>query len=170
MSSQQPCNFAAGLDISRQPLVVAVPRRNVATLGLTARTYPFGPARVSLPGVKLLADILIGIVAAIHVYIVVLEMLLWQKPLGRKVFRTTPEQAAQTATLAANQGLYNGFLAAGLLWALLGSAALHRPVATFFLLCVAVAGAFGAVTVSTRILLVQTAPALAALVCLWLGS
>ncbi|HVY30852.1 MAG TPA: DUF1304 domain-containing protein [Polyangiaceae bacterium] len=119
---------------------------------------------------KLLADILIGIVAAIHVYIVVLEMLLWQKPLGRKVFRTTPEQAAQTATLAANQGLYNGFLAAGLLWALLGSAALHRPVATFFLLCVAVAGAFGAVTVSTRILLVQTAPALAALVCLWLGS
>lgn len=117
---------------------------------------------------KLLASLLIGVVAAIHVYIVVLEMLLWQKPLGRKVFRTTPEQAAQTATLAANQGLYNGFLAAGLIWALVGSAELYRPVATFFLLCVAVAGAFGAATVSRRILAVQTGPALAALACLWL--
>jgi hypothetical protein len=69
------------------------------------------------------ASILIGVVAAIHLYIVVLEMAFWQKPLGRKVFRTTPEQAAQTATLAANQGLYNGFLAAGLIWALLAGAA-----------------------------------------------
>lgn len=115
-----------------------------------------------------MADVLIGAVAAIHLYIVVLEMLLWQKPLGRKVFRTTPEQAAQTATLAANQGLYNGFLAAGLIWALLASSDRHRPVATFFLICVATAGVFGAVTVSRRILVVQTLPALAALVTLWL--
>lgn len=118
---------------------------------------------------KLLADVLIGAVAAIHLYIVVLEMLFWQKPLGRKVFRTTPEQAAQTATLAANQGLYNGFLAAGLIWALVGGPELHRPVASFFLTCVATAGVFGAATVSRRILIVQTAPAVAALACLWLG-
>jgi putative membrane protein len=117
---------------------------------------------------KLVALALIGLVAAIHVYIVVLEMLLWQKPLGRKVFKTTVEQAQQTATLAANQGLYNGFLAAGLIWALL-SAELQRPVATFFLVCVAVAGAFGAATVSPRILAVQTLPALLALAALWLA-
>lgn len=118
---------------------------------------------------QLLASVLIGLVAAIHVYIVVLEMALWQKPLGRKVFRTTVEQAAQTATLAANQGLYNGFLAAGLLWALVGGEVLRRPVATFFLACVAVAGVFGAATVSRRILFVQTVPALLALAALWLS-
>ncbi len=117
---------------------------------------------------KLAAQLLIGLVAAIHVYIVVLEMVLWKKPLGRKVFRTTVEQAEQTATLAANQGLYNGFLAAGLVWALVSSE-LQRPVGTFFLACVAVAGAFGAATVSSRILVVQTVPALAALAALWLA-
>jgi putative membrane protein len=119
---------------------------------------------------KLAASVLIAVVAAIHVYIVVLEMLLWQKPIGRRVFRTTPEQAAQTATLAANQGLYNGFLAAGLLWSLLAAEGLRRPVAAFFLVCVAVAGLFGAVTVSRRILFVQTLPAVAALLCLWFGG
>jgi putative membrane protein len=118
---------------------------------------------------RLVASLLIGLVAAIHVYIVVLEMLLWQKPLGRKVFRTTVEQAQQTATLAANQGLYNGFLAAGLVWSLIGGAEVERPVATFFLSCVAIAGLYGAATVSRRILLVQTVPALAALAALWLG-
>ena len=116
---------------------------------------------------KLLAAALIGLVAAIHVYIVVLEMLLWQKPLGRKVFRTTVEQAAQTATLAANQGLYNGFLAAGLVWALVSGDDLRRPIATFFLVCVAVAGLFGAATVSRRILFVQTLPAAMALLFVW---
>ena len=119
---------------------------------------------------SLLANVLIALVAAIHAYIVVLEMWLWNKPLGRRVFRTTPEQAAQTATLAANQGLYNGFLAAGLVWALLAGEPLHRPLGTFFLVCVAVAGIFGAATVSSRILVVQTLPALAALVCLWLSA
>jgi putative membrane protein len=119
---------------------------------------------------RLLSSALISLVALIHVYIVVLEMLLWQKPLGRKVFRTTVEQAAQTATLAANQGLYNGFLAAGLVWALLSDDAFRRPVATFFLCCVAVAGAFGAATVSRRILVVQTVPAVLALAAIWLGS
>jgi len=119
---------------------------------------------------KLLSSTLVGAVAAIHVYIVVLEMLLWQKPIGRRVFRTTPEQAAQTATLAANQGLYNGFLAAGLVWALVGADDLRRPVATFFLVCVALAGLFGAATVSRRILLVQTLPAVLALLTVWLGG
>jgi putative membrane protein len=119
---------------------------------------------------RLVANALIAVVAAIHVYIVVLEMLLWQKPLGRRVFRTTPEQAAQTATLAANQGLYNGFLAAGLVWALLATDDLRRPVATFFLVCVAVAGLFGAATVGRRILFVQTVPAALALGCLWAGA
>lgn len=118
----------------------------------------------------LVATALIALVAAIHVYIVVLEMMLWQKPIGRRVFRTTPEQAAQTATLAANQGLYNGFLAAGLVWALLAGDELRRPVGTFFLACVAVAGLFGAATVSRRILFVQTLPAVAALLALWLGA
>jgi putative membrane protein len=118
---------------------------------------------------KLVAMALIGVVAAIHLYIVVLEMLLWQKPLGRKVFGTTVEQAAGTATLAANQGLYNGFLAAGLIWALVSSDLL-RPVGTFFLVCVAAAGAFGAATVSPRILLVQTVPAVLALGALWLAQ
>lgn len=118
---------------------------------------------------QLIATLLTALVAAIHVYIVALEMLLWQKPLGRKVFRTTPEQAAQTATLAANQGLYNGFLAAGLVWSLLAEEALRRPVGTFFLVCVAVAGGFGAATVSRRILVVQTVPAVAALAALWLA-
>jgi putative membrane protein len=118
----------------------------------------------------LVATALIALVAAIHAYIVVLEMLLWQKPMGRRIFRTTPEQAAQTATLAANQGLYNGFLAAGLLWALVAGDSLRRPVGTFFLVCVAVAGLFGAATVSRRILFVQTLPAVVALVTLWVAG
>lgn len=116
----------------------------------------------------LLACLLIALVAAIHAYIVVLEMVLWEKPLGRKAFRTTPEHAKQTATMAANQGLYNGFLVAGLIWSLL-DAELRRPLGTFFLLCVAVAGLYGALTVSRRILLIQTLPAALALGALWLS-
>lgn len=118
---------------------------------------------------QLVAALLIGLVAAIHVYIVILEMVLWEKPLGRKVFRTTPEHAAMTAVMAANQGLYNGFLAAGLIWSLLASPLLQRPVATFFLACVAVAGLYGTATVSRRILFVQTVPALLALAAVWLA-
>ena len=118
----------------------------------------------------LLANVLIALVAVIHAYIVVLEMWLWNKPLGRRVFRMTAEQAAQTATLAANQGLYNGFLAAGLVWTLLADEPLRRLLGTFFLVCVAVAGIFGAATVSRRILVVQTLPAAAALASLWLST
>nr|WP_295081882.1 DUF1304 domain-containing protein [uncultured Roseateles sp.] len=107
----------------------------------------------------MIANLLLGLVALIHVYIVVLEMFLWEKPLGRKVFRTTPEFAAASKVLAANQGLYNGFLVAGLLWGLsLGSAA-GQPVQLFFLACVLVAGLYGALTVGKKILFVQAVPA-----------
>lgn len=117
-----------------------------------------------------LASGLIALVTAIHAAIVVLEMALWRQPIGRKVFRMTVEQAEQTATLAANQGLYNGFLAAGLLWTALAADQLRRPLGTFFLGCVCVAGVFGAFTVSRRILFVQTIPAAAALAALWSSS
>jgi putative membrane protein len=116
----------------------------------------------------MLATILIALVALIHIYIVVLEMFLWDKPQGRKAFGTTAEFASQSRVLAANQGLYNGFLVAGLLWGLtLGDAGFQVKV--FFLLCVLVAGLYGAATASTRILYVQAVPAALALIALWLG-
>lgn len=107
---------------------------------------------------SLAAHTVIGLIGLLHIYILVLEMFLWDKPAGRKAFGLTPEFAAATRTLAANQGLYNGFLAAGLLWgAWLGDAG--RPVQVFFLLCVLVAGVFGAATASRKILFVQAVPA-----------
>jgi len=110
--------------------------------------------------------ILTGIVAAIHVYILVLEMFLWDTPRGRAVFGTSETFAKESKVLAANQGLYNGFLAAGLIWGIwLGDAG--DPVKIFFLLCVAVAGIYGAATVGMRILMVQTIPALIALAAVW---
>jgi putative membrane protein len=110
----------------------------------------------------MLANTLTGLVALIHLYIVVLEMFLWDTPRGRKAFGTSEAFARQSKVLAANQGLYNGFLAAGLIWGIwLGEAG--DPVKIFFLLCVAVAGAYGAATVGIRILLIQTVPALLAL-------
>ena len=112
---------------------------------------------------NLLAQILIALVALLHVYFLVLEMFLWDTPYGRRVFRLTPESAAATKVLAANQGLYNGFLAAGLIWGLcLGTGG--GAVKIFFLLCVFAAGVFGGLTASRRILLVQALPALVALV------
>jgi len=111
---------------------------------------------------RMLADVLVGLVALLHLYFLVLEMFLWTRPLGLKVFRNTPEKAETTKVLAANQGLYNGFLAAGLLWGLwLGSAGLQFKV--FFLGCVIVAGLYGAWSVSRRILWVQAVPGAAAL-------
>lgn len=110
----------------------------------------------------MLANVLTGLVALLHAYILVLEMFFWDRPQGMKAFNTTPEYAASTKTLAANQGLYNGFLAAGLAWGIwLGEAG--DPVKIFFLLCVAVAGLYGALTVGRKILFIQTLPALVAL-------
>jgi putative membrane protein len=106
----------------------------------------------------MIANVLVGLVVLIHVYIVVLEMFLWDKPFGRKVFGSTPEFATASKVLAANQGLYNGFLAAGLIWGLsLGAAG--QPVQLFFLGCVLVAGLYGAATVGIKILFVQAVPA-----------
>ena len=109
---------------------------------------------------SLAARILIGVVAALHAYFLVLEMVFWDKPLGRRVFGLSREFAAESKALAANQGLYNGFLAAGLIWGLLSGDA---AIATFFLACVIAAGVFGAATVSRKILWVQAAPATIAL-------
>ncbi|MCC0037655.1 MAG: DUF1304 domain-containing protein [Brucellaceae bacterium] len=116
----------------------------------------------------MIATVLIGLVALIHVYIVILEMALWETPRGRKAFGTTPEFAAATKVLAANQGLYNGFLVAGLAWGLwLGDAGF--AIRAFFLGCVIVAGLFGAATASIRILYIQALPAVLALIALLLG-
>ena len=112
----------------------------------------------------MIANILTGLVALIHLYIVVLEMFLWDTPRGRKAFGTTESFARESKVLAANQGLYNGFLAAGLIWGIwLGDVA-GDPIKIFFLLCVAVAGLYGAATVDVRILLIQTIPAVVALI------
>lgn len=108
---------------------------------------------------ELLADFVVALVALAHIGFLVLEMFLWEKPLGLKIFRQSAERAAMTRTLAANQGLYNGFLAAGLIWGLIPDVNANA-VKMFFLSCVAIAGVYGAITVSRRILAVQAAPAL----------
>lgn len=111
---------------------------------------------------SIVANVLVGLVALLHVYFLVLEMFLWDKPAGLKAFGQTLEAARASKVLAANQGLYNGFLAAGLFWGLaLGPAG--TAVKVFFLLCVIVAGVFGAVTASRKILFVQALPAATAL-------
>ena len=114
----------------------------------------------------IVAVVLIVLIALLHLFFLVLEMFLWTRPVGMKVFRNTPEKAEITRVLAANQGLYNGFLAVGLLWA---AATSQRDVALFFLGCVVVAGLYGAATVSRRILYVQAVPAVAAMAALWLA-
>ena len=117
---------------------------------------------------KTVANILIAAVALLHVYFMLLEMVFWTKPLGRRVFGLTADFAEASKRLAANQGLYNGFLAAGLIWGLaLGDAGFS--IKAFFLLCVLVAGAFGAATVSRKILWVQALPAAVAFVLLSLA-
>jgi putative membrane protein len=116
----------------------------------------------------MLANVLVGLVAAIHVYILILEMFLWDTPRGRKAFGTTAEFAAASKTLAANQGLYNGFLAAGLIWGLMMGPA-GRAVQLFFLGCVIVAGIYGAATASRKILFIQALPAAVAMAAvLWM--
>ncbi|MCL4268448.1 MAG: DUF1304 domain-containing protein [Anaerolineales bacterium] len=111
---------------------------------------------------KLVSDILIVIVALLHFFFLYLEMFLWDKPRGMKSFNLTEEFAKQSKRLAMNQGLYNGFLAAGLLWGLFAG----DPVKIFFLSCVIIAGIFGAFTVSKRIFYIQAVPAILALVIL----
>jgi putative membrane protein len=119
---------------------------------------------------KTVAAVLVGLVAVLHVYFLTLEMFLWKLPFGQKTFGMTLEQAESTAVLAANQGLYNGFLAAGLVWSLAsGGVQGGRANLTFFLACVLVAGVYGAATASRAILFVQALPAALALGAVWLA-
>lgn len=117
----------------------------------------------------MLANVLVLLVALLHVWFMILEMFLWRTPIGLGTFGNTQQKADDSAVLAANQGLYNGFLAAGLVFGLLYPAALPAlHIKTFFLACVIVAGLYGAWSVSRRILLVQALPALVALALTWL--
>ncbi len=116
----------------------------------------------------LISQLLIGFVALLHFYILVLEMFLWTSPKGRKVFGLTEEFAEQSKVLAANQGLYNGFLAAGLVWALLQGAT-GTATAIFFLSCVFVAGVYGGLTAKPKIIFIQALPAAVSLLAIWFG-
>lgn len=119
---------------------------------------------------RIIADVLVGFIALEHLGFMVLEMFLWQKPLGRRIFRLTEAQAATSAALAKNQGLYNVFLAAGLLWGLFAdNPALSLPVKFFFLVCVLAAGIYGSLTASRAIFFVQGLPALLGLAALVLS-
>jgi putative membrane protein len=117
---------------------------------------------------SLAANIVIGLIALMHLWFLVLEMFLWTRPSGLQAFHMTLEFAKQTKAMAANQGLYNGFLAAGLAWGLyLGGSGF--AIKTFFLICVLVAGVFGGLTASRKILLIQALPASIGLVLLLLS-
>ena len=118
---------------------------------------------------RIAAQVLVLLVALEHLWFLVLEMFLFTKPTGLKTFRVTEAYAKQAAPAMANQGLYNGFLAAGLVWSLLAPDALAYPLQLFFLGCVVVAGVFGAATISRAILVWQAAPAALALVLVLLA-
>lgn len=115
----------------------------------------------------MLAKILITLIALLHVYILVLEMFLWDKPYGLKAFGNSLEKAQLTKVLAQNQGLYNGFLAAGLFWSLFAPVSYAVPLATFFLGCVLVAGIYGGLTANRKIIYIQAVPALLGLLAIY---
>lgn len=121
-----------------------------------------------MPNYPIVSSIFIGLIALLHVYILVLEMFLWDKPAGRKAFGHSLEKAIESKVLAANQGLYNGFLAAGLIWGLyLGAAGFDIKV--FFLSCILVAGIYGGITAKRKILYIQALPATLGLGLLYAG-
>lgn len=116
----------------------------------------------------MLINILVSLVALLHIYFLILEMFMWTKPLGLKVFAQSKEKAQDSAVLAANQGLYNGFLSAGLIWGLIHRDPLFAvQIKVFFLACVTIAGLYGAYSVSKRILFIQALPAAIALLLLY---
>ena len=119
---------------------------------------------------QIAANIAAGVVALLHVYFLVLEMFLWNKPFGLKTFRLDKEFADKSASLAANQGLYNGFLAAGLIWSIVANEVIAPQLRIFFLACVIVAGLYGAVTASRSILFVQAIPGAIALALAFTAS
>lgn len=114
----------------------------------------------------MIAQLLVGLIALLHLYFLILEIFLWDKPMGLKAFGNSPEKAQLTKVLAQNQGLYNGFLAAGLIWSLLAPEIFAIQLANFFLSCVLLAGIYGAITASKKILYIQALPALIALIVL----
>ncbi len=114
---------------------------------------------------SMMAAVLVAIVALLHLGFLVLEMFYWDHPVGRRIFRTDVQFSARSATLAANQGLYNGFLAGGLVWSIIGG---REDIAIFFLACVIIAGVYGGISVKRSILYMQAAPAAAALVAVLL--
>ncbi|OTG74654.1 hypothetical protein B9T26_06805 [Acinetobacter sp. ANC 4169] len=114
----------------------------------------------------MITKVLIALIALLHLYFLILEMFLWDKPLGMKAFGNTLEKAKLTKLLAQNQGLYNGFLAAGLIWSLLAPETYAAALANFFLGCVLVAGIYGGITVGKKIIYIQALPALLALIAL----
>lgn len=116
---------------------------------------------------NLIANILVVLVAILHLGFLALEMFFWDHPVGRKTFKMTSEYSKASASLAANQGLYNGFLAAGLIWGLLTS---NTPVQLFFLICVVSAGIYGGITAKRSILYIQALPGLLALVAVYLAK
>ncbi|HTV84762.1 MAG TPA: DUF1304 domain-containing protein [Dyella sp.] len=116
-----------------------------------------------------IANLVIAIIALMHLWFLILEMFLWDKPTGRRAFGLTAEFAAQSKVLAANQGLYNGFLAAGLIWGLLLGGIEGMHVKVFFLACVFIAGVYGGLTATRKVLWIQAAPAVVGLICVWLS-
>lgn len=118
---------------------------------------------------EILKNILIVIVALLHFYFLYLEMFMWTKPQGMKAFRMTQEQAQQSAVLAANQGLYNGFLAVGLLWSVWASELISKQLSIFFLSCVIIAALYGAYSVSKKIFIIQGVPAILAMIFVFLN-
>lgn len=116
---------------------------------------------------KLIANLLTALVALCHLGFLILEMFFWDHPVGRKIFEMNSEVSASSATLAMNQGLYNGFLAAGLIWGLWKD---RRDVKIFFLSCVLIAGVFGGITAKTSILLTQALPGLIAMACVLIAT
>ena len=116
---------------------------------------------------NLIANILVMLVAVLHLGFLALEMFLWDHPVGRKTFKMTPEYSKASASLAANQGLYNGFLAAGLIWGLVTS---NTPVQIFFLICVLIAGIYGGITAKRSILYMQALPGFLALIFVYLAK
>lgn len=113
-----------------------------------------------------LANLVIAVVAILHLGFLALEMFFWNHPFGRKLFGMTPEYSQASASLAANQGLYNGFLAAGLIWGLISG---EFSIKLFFLICITIAGIFGAVTARRSILYIQALPAVLGLILLYLS-
>ncbi len=137
--------------------------RSVAATPASGRALGRKGAVCDARGVPIAASLLVCLVALLHVYFLVLEMFLWATPFGQRTFGRSREEQEQTKSLAQNQGLYNGFLAAGLAWSFFAPGAMVFPLRAFFLGCVLVAGVVGAVTASPKILFVQALPAAVAL-------